>query len=580
MNQNYLRRLPEDELIYFCLVDRFADGDPANNRGGGRGGRLMTGYDPTDADFYQGGDLKGLTERLDYLGRLGVTALWVSPIFRNQWVQINSHGASAGYHGYWITDFTDVDPHFGTRADFGRLVEAAHARNMKVYLDIVVNHTADVIQYREAPDDGPVPYRSKADYPYTLRGGKNGAPINAGFLGDEEPYQTPENFAKLTCPEYAYTPYLPPGTEQVKKPDWLNDILLYHNRGDSTFQGESSLMGDFAGLDDLMTENPRVLEGFIAIYRAWITDFRIDGYRVDTARHVNSSFWRAFAPAILAHAASQGIPHFHLFGEVLDGDPAMLAAHTRDGLPCVLDFGFQRTAQAVIGGTQGPDTLARLFAADVTYLGGTEAAKRLPTFLGNHDIGRFPWLMQRASPTLDREELLRRTILGHALTLFSRGVPTLYYGDEQGMVGYGDFAGSRQTMFPSKVRRYKSELCLGDEAVRADHFDEAHPLFRTIAEMAALRAAHPGLRRGDQEVRVAGLSPGLYVFTRTDPKDGQYLIALNTSRVPVSSNATVGAEYEHWTALRGQCPSRTFATGAITVDVPALDYVIWRSGRE
>jgi len=172
-------RLPQDEVIYFVLPDRFANGDPSNDTGGLTGGRLVTGFDPTDKGFYHGGDLKGLIEKLPYIQALGATAIWVGPIFKNKPVQGPPGHESAGYHGYWITDFTQVDPHFGTNADFKALVDAAHARGMKVYMDIVVNHTADVIQYRDCPKDG-CTYRSIAGYPYQRKGGVDGKPINAG----------------------------------------------------------------------------------------------------------------------------------------------------------------------------------------------------------------------------------------------------------------------------------------------------------------------------------------------------------------------------------------------------------------
>ena len=124
----YRDRLPQDEVIYFLLPDRFENGDPANDRGGLSGDRLHTGFDPSDAGFYHGGDLKGLRSRLDYIQGLGATAIWVGPIFKNKPVQGGKGQESAGYHGYWITDFTRVDPHFGTNADFKALVDAAHAR--------------------------------------------------------------------------------------------------------------------------------------------------------------------------------------------------------------------------------------------------------------------------------------------------------------------------------------------------------------------------------------------------------------------------------------------------------------------
>ena len=137
------------EQFYFVLPDRFANGDPRNDRGGKTGDRLRTGYDPTDKGFYQGGDLKGLIDRLDYIQGLGSTAIWLAPVFTNRPVQGRGDDASAGYHGYWITDFTQVDPHFGSTADLKKLVQLAHRRGIKVYLDVIVNHTADVISYAE-----------------------------------------------------------------------------------------------------------------------------------------------------------------------------------------------------------------------------------------------------------------------------------------------------------------------------------------------------------------------------------------------------------------------------------------------
>src|SRR6266404_3976664 len=157
---DYRSRAPEDEIIYFLLADRFENGDPSNDRGRLAGDRLHSGYDPTDKGFYHGGDLAGVIRRLDYIQSLGATALWLAPVFVNQPVQGPAGYESAAYHGYWITDFTRVDPHLGDNAELSRLIAAAHARGLKVYLDIVVNHTADIIRYRECPVS-PCPYRSR-----------------------------------------------------------------------------------------------------------------------------------------------------------------------------------------------------------------------------------------------------------------------------------------------------------------------------------------------------------------------------------------------------------------------------------
>lgn len=234
---------------------------------------------------------------------MGATAIWFAPIFKNKPVQGPKGDESAGYHGYWVTDFTRVDPHFGTNDEFRAFVDAAHARGMKVYMDIITNHTADVIRYTEGDGTG-YRYHSLADYPFSRRGGAGGAAINRGFAGDGD--RSPENWAKLTDPSFAYTPVVPKGEEKAKVPAWLNDPIYYHNRGNSDWVGESALYGDFAGLDDLATENPKVVQGFIDIYGRWIDAFGIDGFRIDTAKHVNPEFWQAFVPAMLARAKARG----------------------------------------------------------------------------------------------------------------------------------------------------------------------------------------------------------------------------------------------------------------------------------
>src|SRR5688572_760776 len=147
------------EQFYFLLPDRFANGDKGNDKGGYPGDRMSTGYDPTDKGFYHGGDIQGVIDRLDYIQGMGTTAIWLAPIFKNQPVQ----GDSAGYHGYWITDFTQVDPHMGNSRDLKRLVKLAHDRGMKIFLDVIVNHTADVIKYQE----NQYSYVDKRTSPYT-----------------------------------------------------------------------------------------------------------------------------------------------------------------------------------------------------------------------------------------------------------------------------------------------------------------------------------------------------------------------------------------------------------------------------
>jgi glycosidase len=575
MAQTYRDRLPEDEVLYFLLPDRFENGDTTNDRGGLTGDRLVTGFDPASKGFYHGGDLKGVLQRLDYIQALGATAIWVGPIFKNKPVQGPKGQESAGYHGYWITDFTQVDPHFGTNAEFKALVDAAHKRGIKVYMDIVVNHTADVIQFRECGDCA---YRSRADYPYQRKGGVSGAAINPGFAGDDD--HSAQNFARLTRPDYAYTPFVPEAEKRVKVPAWLNDPIYYHNRGNSTFTGESSTMGDFVGLDDLMTENPRVVAGMIEIFGGWIDRFGIDGFRVDTARHVNPEFWQAFVPAMRARAKAKGIPNFHIFGEVADPEVAALAQHTRvDKFPAVLDFAFN---QAVIDGASGKGTnrLAKVFAADVLYEGGEATAHRLPTFVSNHDAGRAATFFRQALPKIGQDELLQRVQLAQAMLLLLRGVPTIYSGDEQGFVSDGNDQDAREDMFGSKVASYNDNTLLGTNATTATaSFNLDHPLFREIATLARLRTSHPALTRGRQVTRFASDKPGLFSVSRFDPKTGaETVIAFNTAAEPWTGHIQVETGSTTFRTLAGTCPAGAVAPGSLTLSLPAFGFAVCAAG--
>jgi glycosidase len=577
--ESYLDRTPENEIVYFVLPDRFENGDPSNDRGGIAGGRLDHGYDAEHKGFYHGGDLAGLTRRLDYIEGLGVTAIWLGPIYRNKPVQGPPGRESSGYHGYWITDFTDVDPHFGTRAELRRFIDAAHARGIKVYLDIITNHTADVIKYRECPRND-CAYRSLADYPFSRRGGVGGAPINQGFAGIDKPNQRPDNFARLTRPDFAYTPYVPRGEAGVKVPAWLNDPIYYHNRGDTIFRGESSTTGDFAGLDDLFTEHPRVVEGFIEIFGKWIDDFAIDGFRIDTARHVNAEFWQAFVPAMLERAKARGIPNFHIFGEVYDPDPGMLARFTKvDRYPAVLDFAFQSAVTDAVAKGAPTGRLATLFQADPLYANGEATARQLPTFLGNHDMGRFARFVREANPGASDEEVLKRVILGHAMMFFARGTPVVYYGDEQGFAGDGGDQDAREDMFPSKVAVYNDNKLVGSAATTAmSNFDPQAALYRVIAGMAALRRSDPALRGGEQIVRAAGDAPGLFAFSRRAPSGGGETLAIfNTGTTPIEAQVQVDAGSMQWQSLHGRCAPAATAPGSYRVELAPLDYLLCRA---
>ncbi|MFJ4503916.1 pullulanase-type alpha-1,6-glucosidase [Streptomyces sp. NPDC088864] len=545
------------EQFYFVMPDRFANGDRGNDRGGLTGSRLETGYDPTDKGFYQGGDLKGLTDRLDYIKDLGTTAIWLAPIFKNRPVQGTGKDASAGYHGYWITDFTQVDPHFGTNADLTKLIDKAHRKGMKVFFDVITNHTADTVDYAEKTYG----YRSKGAYPYLDRDGR--------------PFDDAAGMAKVDADSFPYKPVGGGG----KTPSWLNDPTMYHNRGDSTYAGESTTYGDFSGLDDLWTERPEVVAGMEKIYQRWVRDFDIDGFRVDTVKHVDMDFWTQWATALDAYAAKHGRKDFFMFGEVYSSDTSVTAPYvTRGRLDATLDFPFQEAARQFASQGAPASKLAAVFGDDYRYTTDKANAYEQVTFLGNHDMGRFGTFLKQDNPKAGDAELVRRAGLANELMFLSRGNPVVYYGDEQGFTGAGGDKDARQTMFASRTADYLDDDELGTDRTHAsDAYDTTHPLYRNIAALSKLTRDNPALRDGVQTERYAEGS--VYAFSRTDAKRGvEYVVAVNngTSAKTVEL-PTESARMDFRTLYGGSGTVRSGADKKITVTVPALSSTVLRA---
>lgn len=571
-----LREALTRENFYFVMTDRFENGDPANDTGGydvppetpAGDERLVHGFDPTDKGFYHGGDVAGLIDRLDYIAGLGTTAIWLTPSFKNRPVQGSGDDVSAGYHGYWITDFTQIDPHLGTNEELEELIEQAHVRGIKVFFDIITNHTADVIDYAE----GEYTYITKSDEPYR---DADGQPF------DDRDYAAGDTFPELDpATSFPYTPiFNSPEDETVKVPAWLNDPTHYHNRGNAAFDGsEGDEYGDFVGLDDLFTEKPEVRDGLIDIYRFW-AGFGIDGFRIDTVKHVNVEFWQQFVPAIEQAAHDAGKDEFFMFGEVFDSSPEAMSRYTTEaGLPATADFGFQARAAGFATGRPTTD-LRDFFALDDYYTSDVGNAYSLPTFLGNHDMGRIGMFIGNSGATGD--EVLERDRLAHSLMYLSRGQPVIYYGDEQGFTGDGGDKDAREDMFASQVASYNDNELIGTDATTAEaNFDPQHPMYRHIVDLAALRAAHPALADGAQIHRYGSSAAGVYAFSRIDADEQvEYLVAVNNDTEP--RTATFETE-NRLTTLDGVWPDgidsvRTDKEARVTVTVPPLSAQVWKA---
>jgi alpha-amylase len=568
-----LRAPVTDENFYFVMADRFSNGDTANDLGGLPADPMVSGFDPTRKGFYNGGDLAGLRNKIDYIQGLGTTSIWLTPSFKNKAVQPEDN--SAGYHGYWITDFTQIDPHLGTNAELQALIDEAHSRGMKVYFDIITNHTADVIGYEDSEGKGARrAYKSKDAAPYRTASGE---------VFDDRDFAGMDTFPELSPQtSFPYTPVLEKGEKDLKVPSWLNDPTLYHNRGDTTFTGEDSYYGDFFGLDDLFTEHPKVVKGMEEIYKTWIRDFGVDGFRIDTMKHVNNEFWQKFGPEILTYAQAQGKDEFFMFGEVFDTTKSFTSQFTtRSQMQAVLDFPFQDAARNFASKSESARALETFFAGDDWYTDADSNVYQLPTFLGNHDMGRIGSFIAADNPGASDTEKVARDQLAHELMYFSRGNPVIYYGDEQGFTGPGGDQDARQTLFASRVPEYLDDDLLGTDATHAtDNFNTGHPLYARISQLAALTKEHPALRDGAHQHRYASEGPGIYAFSRTDAEDQrEYVVALNNSEQQQTAEVPTYIGKRNYSRIYGDAAGevKTAEDGKLTVTVPPLSAVVYKS---
>lgn len=442
-----------DQCIYQIITDRFEDGDPSNNG-------LNTVYNPSAGDRTHGGDFKGIQRRLGYIEGLGMSAIWISPI------PLNAYGE---YHGYAARDFTQVDPHWGTLADLQALVAACHARGIRVILDVVCNH--------------------------------------GGNLFNDNPY---------VAPPAAYTLIYRDPTRTHAAP--FNSPSYWHAQGSiGNWSDPEQILGELFGLDDLKTEDAYVRTQLVNIWSNWITWTDVDGFRIDTVKHVEMGFWQTWAPAVRANAAAFGKSNFFLFGEVFEGDEAKCGSYTGTkaggafALDSVLDYPqYYRTNSVFATASTGAQTLVDHFNALPVYY-DPAARERLVTFLDNHDNPRF------LSTSLANNRMGRlHAALVYQMT--SLGVPCVYYGTEQYFNGGGD-PYCREDMFDGQFEFGPS---LGN------NFDQTAFAYRLVRKLAQLRRELSALRRGSLVVREVHTSPGIFAFSRVDDAQ-EVLIAVNTS---------------------------------------------------
>ena len=520
-NQDVVRTGLDRDLIYFVMPDRYRNGDTSNDKG--------PGYDPTHTAFFHGGDLKGLTgncrddDGLARLKRLGFTAIWLTPLV----VQQPPTQGGAGYHGYWGVDFLNVEPRLGTNEDLEKLSECAKKLGLKLILDVVTNHTGDIVWYE------------------------------------------------------GRTAYIPEKFTSIKNPAWLNDISNYHNVGDMNrcwSEGACIRDGDFYGLDDLATEKPVVYQGLAEIYGQWIKRYGFVGFRVDTARHVDNEFFKRWSPLINDAARSAGIKDFTIFGEVWETVPIELMNFVRTNkMQTVLDFPFQRVAVDFAASASNAKVLKNIFDYDDYYTSATSSAQNLITFLGNHDMGRVAFLIE-GRKVGKANQMVDRINLAHALLYFSRGIPVVYYGDEVGMTGSQDGRDqrARQDMFATQVDIWKGEERIGAKPVGdGDSFsDKSHPISKYLTELAQVREKHPALANGQMQIRYA--TDSIFAFSKRENGDArEYLVLLNNSSKAQSATVPT-ATASKWKRIFGK--GEYLATGEkVQVKMPPLSALVLRA---
>lgn len=517
-----------DEVIYQVLVDRYANGNVNNDYK----------VQPGALARYQGGDWQGMKDHLDYAQALGVTTLWISPVVKN----VETDADVDAYHGYWAQDLTETNPHFGDLADLRALVAAAHERNMKVVLDIVTNHMGQVFFYD-------VNMNGKAD----IYIGGTGSTSPVTRISEFDPDYDPRGVQSFTSlGEAGRAPIIfiqDPSINRVPpKPGILGTAAGYHGFGRIlNYDVEKQrLLGDFpGGLKDVATEIPEVRATMIDAYTRWAELTDLDGFRIDTVKHVEYEFWKEFAAGVRTRLARQGKKNFLMFGEAFDGNDKLLGSYTQKGM---LDsvFYFSQHFQAIRDvfvyahdpkQQKGTDQIAKLWAErEVNWskepqdLGVGVAPSKLPiNFLDNHDVARF---LFNAEGDVDA---LRNALV---FLMTAQGIPCLYYGTEQDFRGGNDPA-NREVLWDTG-------------------FDTRKDTFTHFAKLARIRQKSAALRRGDVSVRwssghtQAEEDAGIFAFERAggDAGDSYALVVIN-SNAKKASTTSDGSKVMQVTAKPG-----------------------------
>jgi glycosidase len=492
----------EDQVLYFLMLDRYSDGNEAgyrdneNNQVAGGTTPLFQPADngnavttPDDAATWRdaggkwvGGNLKGLTSKIGYLKRLGVSAIWVSPIFKQVAFQET-------YHGYGIQNFLDVDPHFGNRDDLKTLVETAHKHGIYVILDIILNHSGNVFSYIENMNR------------YTSGDGKHFDPRWDGNHYEVKGYNDSHG-----------TPSIPFQSLDANSGAWPDGAIWpMEFQAPSTFTQKGRirdwdgipelLEGDFYDLKDIHlgqgeTDSFQPSPALVAlceVYKFWIAFSDIDGFRVDTVKHMEPGATRYFNSVIHEFSESIGKENFYLIGEITGGRENAFNTLEQTGLDAALGIDdIPGKLECLAKGGCNPGDYFELFRNSLLVQKDSHVwfKNKVVTLFDDHDQVRKGKQKARFCAGDWKKQILNVLAL-NATTL---GIPCIYYGSEQCFDGEGDSDRYiREAMFGKGFGAFRSK--------DRHFFNEENPVYQELAKILAIRRTRIVLRRGRQYLR-------------------------------------------------------------------------------
>lgn len=542
----------EDEVLYFLMLDRFSDDREDGYRG--NDGGIVAGTTPlvgpgdvgnaitseTDAVTWRGaggdwvgGTLSGLRSKIGYLQRLGVSAIWVSPVFKQV-------ARASSYHGYGVQDFLEIDRHFGTADDLTTMVATAHEHGIRVILDIILNHTGDVFaydpdRYWTTDDQGNSFLDSRWDgNPYRVAGFRNdqGRPEIPFAAVDVDARPAP-SFDGGVWPAELYEPAAFTQKGHITNWDYSPEYL----EGD--FESLKNVHHGDGTIDDYVVSP--ALAALTRAYQYWIADADIDGYRVDTVKHMEPGATRFFASAIHEFAASIGKENFYLIGEITGGRAFAYDTLERTGLDAALGIDeIPDKLEGLVKGWRDPSEYFELFRNSLFVNKASHVwfRDKVVTVIDDHDQIRKGKAKARFCADDDGAQLAFSALALNATTL---GIPCIYYGSEQALDGRGgEDRYIREAMFGGRFGAFRSR----DRHV----FDESAPIYREFAKVLALRRARIALRRGRQYLReISGDGASFGLPSKLDGRmrsivawsrilsDHEVLLAINTDPVAALS---------------------------------------------